>query len=127
MQASSAPYKRLRDPNASGGAYAVLKATVPGDFVAYTVPIAAAGTYDVKVGIQTRNDRGIFQLAIAGINQGTHQDEYSPTIGYEVRDLGTVIFTSGGNEAFQFVVTGHNSSSRGYTLAFDYIDLDLVP
>jgi len=91
------------------------------------VPVAAAGTYDVKVGIQTRNDRGIFQLAIAGINQGTPQDEYSPTIGYEVRDLGTVTFTSGGNEAFQFVVTGHNSSSRGYTLAFDYIDLDLVP
>jgi sugar lactone lactonase YvrE len=127
VQAASAPHKRLRDPNASAGAYTVLKATVPGDFVTYGVPIAAAGTYNVTVGIQTQNNRGIFQLAIAGVNQGTPQDEYSPTIGYEVRDLGTVTVTSAGNEAFQFLVTGRNPSSRGYTLAFDYIDLDLVP
>jgi len=127
VQARSAAYKILSDPGASGGAYAVLKATVPGDFVTYTVPVAAAGTYDVKVGIQTRNNRGIFQLAIAGVNQGTPQDEYARTIGYEVRDLGTVTLTSGGDVAFQFVVTGRNPSSRGYALAFDYIDLDLVP
>ncbi len=127
VQARSAAYNILGDPGASGGAYAVLKATVPGDFVTYSVPIVAAGTYDVKVGIQTRNNRGIFQLAIAGVNQGTPQDEYSSTIGYEVRDLGTVTFTSGGNQAFRFLVTGRNPSSSGYALAFDYIDLDLIP
>jgi sugar lactone lactonase YvrE len=127
VQARSAGYKILSDPGASGGAYALLKATGPGDFVTYSVPIVAAGTYDVKVGIQTRNNRGIFQLAIAGVNQGTPQDEYSPTIGYEVRDLGTVTFASGGNQTFRFVVTGRNPSSSGYALAFDYIDLDLVP
>jgi len=127
VQARSAAYNILGDPGASGGAYAVLKATVPGDFVTYSVPIVAAGTYDVKVGIQTRNNRGIFQLGIAGVNQGTPQDEYSSTIGYEVRDLGIVTFTSGGNQAFRFLVTGRNPSSSGYALAFDYIDLDLIP
>jgi sugar lactone lactonase YvrE len=127
VQARSAGYKILSDPGASGGAYALLKATVPADFVIYSVPIVAAGTYDVKVGIQTQNDRGIFQLAIAGVNQGTPQDEYSLTIGYEVRDLGTVTFTSAGDAAFLFVVTGRNLSSGGYGLAFDYIDLELVP
>jgi hypothetical protein len=127
VQARSAPHNILSDPGASGDAYALLNATVPGDFVTYSVPIVAAGTYNVKVGVQTRNDRGIFQLAIAGVNQGTPQDEYSPTVGYEVRDLGTVTFTSAGNEAFQFVVTGRNPSSSGYRLAFDYIDLELVP
>jgi sugar lactone lactonase YvrE len=127
VQARSAGYKILSDPGASGGAYALLKATGPGDFVTYSVPIVADGTYDVKVGIQTRNNRGIFQLAIAGVNHGTPQDEYSPTIGYEVRDLGTVTFASGGNQTFRFVVTGRNPSSSGYALAFDYIDLDLVP
>jgi len=126
-QASSAPYRILQDPNASGGAYGLLKATVVGDFVTYKVPIVAAGTYEVKVGIQTRNDKGIFQLAIAGINQGTPQDEYSTTTGYEARDLGAVTFTSTGNTTFQFVVTGRNASSLGYSLAFDYVDLDLVP
>jgi hypothetical protein len=49
------------------------------------------------------------------------------TTGYEVRDLGTVTFTSAGDEAFLFVVTGRNPGSGGYGLAFDYIDLDLVP
>jgi hypothetical protein len=127
VQTRSAPYRIQRDPGASGGAYALLKATVPADFVIYSVPIVAAGTYDVKVGIQTQNDRGIFQLAIAGVNQGTPQDEYSLTIGYEVRDLGTVTFTSAGDAAFLFVVTGRNLSSGGYGLAFDYIDLELVP
>jgi len=127
VQARSAAYQILSDPQASGGAYALLNATVPGDFVTYSVPIVTAGTYNVKVGIQTRNDKGIFQLAIAGVNQGTPQDEYSLTVGYEVRDLGTVTFTSAGDEAFQFVVTGRNPSSGGYALAFDYIDLDLVP
>src|SRR5262249_44743330 len=117
VQARSAGYQIVSDPGASGGAYALLKATAPGDFVTYSVPVAA-GTYNVKVGIQTRNDRGIFQLAIGGVNQGTPQDEYSPTVGYEVRDLGTVTFTSAGDQAFQFLVTGRNSSSRGYRLAF---------
>ena len=127
MQVRSAAYKTLSNPGASGGAYAVLKATGPGDFVTYSAPIVAAGTYDVKVGIQTQNNRGVFQLAITGVNQGTPRDEYSPTIGYEVRDLGTVTFISGGYQAFRFVVTGRNPSSSGYTLALDYIDLDLVP
>ena len=79
------------------------------------------------MGIQTRNGRGIFQLAIAGVNQGIPQYEYSPTIGYEVRDLETVTFTGAGNETFQFAVIGHNPSSADYALAFDNIDLDLVP
>jgi sugar lactone lactonase YvrE len=127
VQARSAGYRILSDPGASGGAFALLKATAPGDFVTYNVPIVAAGTYEVKVGIQTRNNRGIFQLAIAGVNQGTPQDEYSPTIGYEVRDLGTVTFASEGNQTFRFVVTGRNPNSSGYALALDYIDLDLVP
>ena len=124
--ARSAPYKIQRDPGASGGAYALLRATTPGDFVTYSVPVAA-GTYNVKVGIQTRNDRGIFQLAIAGVNQGAPQDEYSPTTGYEVRDLGTVTFITAGDEAFLFTVTGRNPSSSSYGLAFDYVDLELVP
>jgi sugar lactone lactonase YvrE len=127
VEERSAGYKIRSHPGASGGAFALLKATEPGDFVTYSVPIVAAGTYAVKVGIQTHNNRGIFQLAIAGVNQGPPQDEYSPTIAYEVRDLGTVTFTSGGNQAFRFVVTGRNPSSSGYALAFDYIDLDLVP
>ena len=72
------------------------------------------------MGINTGIYRGIFQLVIAGINQGDPQDEYSSTSGFEVRDLGIVTFSSAGVQDFQFVVTDHNVSGVSYALAFDY-------
>ena len=76
------------DPMTSAGAAGLLKSTEKvGDYVNYTVPVSESGTYDVKVGIRTNNNQGTFQLAIDGANQGSVQDEYSPRIGYEVRDL----------------------------------------
>jgi len=76
----------------------------------------------VRVGIQTKPNKGIFQLAINGINQGLPQDEYKSSVAYNERDLGTVYLNSG-NQAFKFTVGGKNASSVGYTLAFDYIEL----
>jgi hypothetical protein len=64
---------------------------------------------------------------IDGINQGQTQDEYSVNDGiphYSIRDLGTVTFFSGGNKAFTFLVSGKNANSSGYSVAFDYIELE---
>ena len=72
------------------------------DYVAYTVPIHTSGTYAVKVGIRTSANQGIFQLAINGTNKGSVQDEYSPVVGYEVRDLGLVTFLDGEKKIFKF-------------------------
>ncbi len=77
----------------------------------------------MEVGTKTENDKGISQLAIDGVNHGLSQDEYYSTIGYEHRDWRTVTFTTAGNKAFQFLVTGRNSSGRGYTLALDCLDV----
>ncbi len=112
------------DPLTSGGAAGLLKSTKVGDYVAYTVPFYQSGTYDVKVGIRTRDNQGIFQLAIDGVNHGSPQDEYSPTIGYEVRDLGPVTFATDGPKTFQFVAVDRNPLSSDYELIFDYLDLD---
>ncbi|MEO7167420.1 MAG: kelch repeat-containing protein [Chthoniobacterales bacterium] len=111
------------DPNTSGGAGGLLKEDAVGDSVTYTVPIAVAGNYDIKVGIKTNKGKGIFQLAIDGVNQGTPQDEYSSAMGYDVRDLGPHTFPNAGDSLFQFTVTDKNPSSIGYELVFDYIDL----
>ena len=97
-------------------------ATAIGNFVTYTVPVAKVGTYHVRVGIQTKASKGKFQLAINGVNQGSPQDEYSPTVTYGMRDLGTVTLSSG-SQAFKFYVTGKNPSSSNYNLVFDYIEL----
>ena len=112
------------DPLTSGGAAGLLKATKIGDYVTYTVPKTSRGTYDVKVGIRTNANQGIFQLAIDGANQGSPQDEYSPTVGYEVRDLGQVKFSDSGPKTFQFLITGRNPNSSGYEFVCDYLDFD---
>ncbi len=111
------------DPLASGIGAGLLKATRIGDYVSYTVPVAKSGTYDVKVGIRTGESEGIFQLAIDEINQGAPQDGYSPSVAYEVRDLGPVTFDSGGDKSFQFSITSQNPHSSGREFVCDYIDL----
>ena len=62
---------------------------------------------------KTRANKGIFQLAINGLNVGQPQGEYYPSLTYVVRDIETVSFSVAGNYAFKFTVTGKNASSTG--------------
>ncbi|MBA2434048.1 MAG: hypothetical protein H0V54_03000 [Chthoniobacterales bacterium] len=113
------------DPLTSGNGAGLFESGKTGDYINYAVSVPASGTYDLKAGIRTSNNQGIFQLSIDGTNQGSPQDEYSRDPVYEVRDLGSVTFPSAGDKTFQFLVTGRNPASGGYQLVFDY--LDLVP
>src|SRR5262249_35251489 len=113
------------DPLASGYGAGLLETPKTEDYVTYTVSVPASGTYDVKAGIRTGPTQGIFTLSIDGGPPGSLQDEYSPEPVYEVRDLGSVTFSSAGEKNFQFVVKERNPASSGYDLVFDY--LDLVP
>jgi N-acetylneuraminic acid mutarotase len=110
------------DPLASGTGAGLLKSTQIGQFITYTVPVAAAGTYDVRVGVETNNENGIFQLFINGVSQGGPQDEYSALMGHDLRELGPHKFKAG-DSSFKFQVTNKNPLSGGYQLVFDYIDL----
>jgi hypothetical protein len=121
--ATAAWFGVFESAGASGGAGTYFNANAIGNYITYTVPVAQAGAYRVRLGIQTKPNKGMFQLAINGLNIGSAQDEYSPTLGYQVRDLGLVNVSAAGNYAFKFTVTGKNASSTGYTLAFDYIEL----
>ena len=108
---------------ASHGAGTYFNANAIGNYITYTVPVAKPGTYHLRVGIQTKPNKGIWRLAINGLNIGQPQDEYYPSVSYGVRDLGAATFSVAGNYAFKFTVAGKNASSTGYTLAFDYIEL----
>ena len=125
VQGSSAPYENKRDPNLSGGAGTIFKATRVGDYLTYTLPVMTAGTYDINVGTTTDTNRGIFQLSIDGANQGYTQNEFASTTVYNTRDLGTVNFATAGDKTLTFSVTGKDPSSTGYQLLFDYISLTL--
>ena len=101
------------------------QATSQGESINFTVPVAVAGIYDVSVGTETNFNEGVFQLAINGTPQGYPQNEFTPTLRYGARDLGTVTL-SAGPQPFQFTVAGRDPQSGNYKLAFDYIELTLA-
>lgn len=113
----------ISDGVASGSAYEMLQSNAANDQVTYTVPVASPGTYDIRVRCKRYNNRGIFQLAIDGVNQGTAQDVYSDTQNFITFDLGSKMFTTAGDKQFKFTVTGKNGSSLGWWLALDSIEL----
>ncbi len=123
VQAVSGMHSVLSDARMSGGSGTRLVPNGPGGFVSYSVPVAKAGTYKIRVGIKVLPKGGVFQLSIDGVNQGKAQDEYKHTIKYKVRNLGTVTFFAGGNKTFRFFVSGRNKKSHSYRLVLDYIEL----
>jgi Legume lectin domain/Chitobiase/beta-hexosaminidase C-terminal domain len=107
------------------GAGEIADGTAAGAYLNFTVNVPAPGTYDIKAATKEFPTRGIFQLSVNGTNVGPTEDEYSTNSGgvFQEYDLGNFTFRSAGNYSFKFTVTGHNSSSSGYTLCFDYIKL----
>lgn len=112
-------------PGFPDGAGEIADGTAPGAYLNFTVNVAAAGTYDIKVGTKKSVTRAIFQLSVDGSNTGPAEDEYSANGNgvFQEYDLGNVTFTIAGNHSFTFTAIGHNSQSTGYSVCFDYIKL----
>lgn len=124
--ASSGPtFRTFAYGNFPDGSGTILDATKVGDNVTYTVNVATAGTYDVKVSVKKFSTRGIWQLTVNGTGLGAVQDEYTAADAYAVFDLGNFTFSTAGSYSFKFTVTGKNTASSGYTMAFD--DFTLTP
>jgi hypothetical protein len=105
------------------GSGTILDTTKIGDNVTITLNIPQAGTYDVKVAVKKLSTRGIMQLSVNGINVGPAEDQYVSSSAWVEFDVGTVTFSSAGNQPFKFTVVGKNSASSGYSISFDYIKL----
>jgi hypothetical protein len=111
------------DPNLSGGFGSIFQAQAVGDYISYTVNVPYAGACSVRLGVKAGNNRGIFQLAVNGTDQGPPLDLYAPANAYQELDAASFSFDSAGEQTFTFTVTGKNTSSGGYWLALDYIKL----
>jgi hypothetical protein len=117
------------DPNLSNSTGTILDSADIGDYVTFTVPNVAAGTYDVRVRVKRFNTRGIWQLAIGRSdnfsgtesNVGSPQDEYAAVTDYPELDLGNWSPGSTSDKWFRFQVTGKNTASTSDSIAFDYI------
>lgn len=99
-----------------------------GDYVEFTVPNLAAGTYNIKLTYKTFNSRGIVQLSIDGTNLGVPLNQYAvnPAYGAEA-SFGVFTFGTTGNKLFRFTVTGKSSGSSSYTASFDKITVETPP
>lgn len=114
----------VTDAAASGGELEKLSSNAVNDYIAYTIPLAQAGTYTVKVMVKKASTRGQFQMKIDGVNQGAVQDQYSASSAFVEFNLGTKTFTTAGDKEFRFTVTGQHANSLGFDLTFDYIKLE---
>ena len=103
----------------------ILDATAIGQSVTFTVNIATAGTYDIKLGYKTINSRGISQFTINGANVGAPLDQYLASESYATKDYGLFTFASPGNYAFKFTTVGKNANASTYSISFD--DFTLTP
>jgi N-acetylneuraminic acid mutarotase len=122
VQAHSAPYQTIHDPTLSGHAGTLFKPNRRGDYVTYTVPVAKAGIYDVRVKAKGKSNAGIFRLRIDGIRRGYAQMGGDP--GHGVWDLGTMKFETAGNKAFEFLLSDRRNVDCD--LVLDYIELVLA-
>ena len=120
---SSKTVRVVSDSHYSGGEGVILDATAVNDFVTFTVNVPAAGTYAMSFGMKKNNARGIFQFSSNGVNHGAAQDEYAAADTFTEVGIGNVVFSSSGNKSFEFLVTGKNASSSGYSLSLDYIKM----
>ena len=111
------------DTNMSGGQGDLFNGNATNDYIQYTVNVATAGTYNLKVKVNKYKDRGKYQLAIDGVNQGAVQDNYSSSSTYVELDLGNVTFSAAGDKLFRFKCTGKLNKSTGYKLFTDYLKL----
>ena len=108
------------------GAGEIADGTAAGAYLNFTVNVATPGNLRHQSCNQKvphpRNLSTLRQRCQRRTNGGRIQRQ-SGTAYSRSTISATLTFTSAGNYSFKFTVTGHNSSSSGYTVCFDYIKL----
>jgi len=122
---ASGDYHSFSESGLSGDGAVSLDATGVGQYITFTLPYVAAGTYDLTVRVKMLNARGIAQMslgnAVAGpfTNLGSPLDFYAASATYT--NLATLRITnaSAGPKYLKFTVTGKNASSSSYQVVLD--------
>jgi hypothetical protein len=109
------------DSLASGGQWVSLDSTAAGQYVEYTTPTIAAGTYSVQIAYKAYTTRGILNLKVDGTQIGGTVDQYASPSVYTSSTLGNVTFASAGTHVIRLTVTGKNASSTAFILSADKI------
>jgi hypothetical protein len=123
---NGAPAVLQNDTTFPSGHWLALEATATNEWIEYTIPDIAAGTYDIQMVWKGNNDRGIISFALDGTVLGNPLDQYSSGETYPTTDYGIVTFTNSGTHAILLTAVGKNPSSSSYwisTYQFLFIQL----
>ncbi len=105
------------------GTWVNLNADGTGDWVEFTLPNIAAGTYNLDVNINKFNNGGRAQTSVNGTNTGAVESWFNGSATTDPFDAGNVTFATTGGQTIRFSVTGKDAASTGFKLAIDSITL----
>ncbi|HXJ41651.1 MAG TPA: hypothetical protein VNH18_20415, partial [Bryobacteraceae bacterium] len=123
-KSSGPPFRTFAWSGFPDGVGTILDSTKVGDSVTYTVNIPKAGTYDVHVTSKNFPQRGMWLLAVDGVNYGAAVDEYNARETYVDTDVGPIVIRTAGNHTLKFVVTARNAAATDYKISFDYFQFN---
>ena len=107
----------------SGGASVKLDAHAVGEFIEFTVPVKAAGEYEVKLDYKSFPSRGIYQLGVWNNNPGKPVDLYEASGRYGQSAGFGMVKLKAGNNGFRFTVIGKSDASTAFAGHFDKLTL----
>jgi len=124
---SGAHAERQPIQGASAAAHLWCRATQPGAWVEFAVPVPRPGRYQLTAVLTRSFDYGLVQVSVNGRKVGAPVDTYAAQIepGLAV-ELGTGEVTEGAVRV-RFEVTGRSPKSPGYYFGVDCIDVRPMP
>jgi len=110
------------DANTSGGQWLALEGNGAGDYIEFTTPSLAAGTYQIQMSWKGNTSRAIIQPSVDGSNLGGTIDQYSATQVYPTSTFGSIALGAGTHK-IRLTVTGQNASSTSFWISADKFTL----
>jgi hypothetical protein len=113
--------------SASGGYFTKMHSSGPGEYIDYLLTVPTSGTYKIKVRARKNSSNCRFRLE-AWTDDGTNyyalgtKDLYASSSSFTTYDFGNRYFNSK-DIVIRFTIDGKNSSSSGYNLELDNIQL----
>ncbi len=111
------------DASASGGSLVYFSADGAGDYVEFTLPSVAAGTYQIKLRYKAHPNRGQHTLRANGTQIGGTLDQYSATAGFLEHTFGNATFATSGSQLIRLTSTGKNAAAGAFTISADAITI----
>jgi hypothetical protein len=123
VTASGTTTSSQTDANSSNGIWIQLDGTATGQWMEFTTPQLAPGTYSVRMMWKGNNNRGQLNLKVDGTQVGGTLDQYSAAQTYPTTTFGNVTFTTSTTHKIRLTVTGKNASSSSFKLSADKFTL----